>query len=235
MEKLNIAKIETGSMADGPGGPRTVVWLQGCSIRCPGCQNWALWPEWSSDMMKMDPSQAAKTVLEIAQGEPITITGGEPFDQAEPLREFLRTLKGLSILHGESNAPHVIVYTGHEYKKLMGQCWHGREGDSHKSRVILDVLSHIDVLVDGPYDPNLDSRHIQWRGSSNQQPIDLTLTNWPKAGGGYIPKPVTLESVWDAPTVEIIGGKVYATGGLLEDLDLPTWELVPRCGQFEED
>lgn len=35
----------TGSFVDGPGGPRSVLWTQGCPVRCPGCQNAALWPE----------------------------------------------------------------------------------------------------------------------------------------------------------------------------------------------
>ena len=38
-----IAGIETGGLAEGPG-PRTVIWFQGCPIRCPGCYNPHLWP-----------------------------------------------------------------------------------------------------------------------------------------------------------------------------------------------
>jgi len=210
MSKLNIAKVESGSLVDGPGGPRTVVWLQGCSIRCTGCQNWALWPSETSEMMSMEPELAARMVLEIADGQPITITGGEPFDQSEALGEFVEALKR----RPTSEVPHVIVYTGYSYAYLLG-------AKDDVGGVGL-ALSLIDVLVDGQYKQELDHPRIQWRGSENQRVIDLQ--------SGRIPMLITSE--WDIPTIEIIAGEVFGTAGLLRDMDYSEYQLIPRCGEF---
>ena len=40
---MRISKIIHGCLAEGPS-PRTVIWFQGCPIRCPGCYNPHLWP-----------------------------------------------------------------------------------------------------------------------------------------------------------------------------------------------
>jgi hypothetical protein len=100
------------------------------------------------------------------------------------------------------------------------------------------ALDFADVLVDGPYIERLDHPHLQWRGSANQRPINLRATN-----EGIVSQeldlatnPVLLD--WDTPTIEIVGGVLFATGGLLKGLNLAEYgvaESIPRCGEFEND
>lgn len=241
MDKINIAKIKPGSMVDGPGGPRTVVWLQGCSIRCQGCQNWALWPKRTSDMLSVSPEEAARIVLAISDGQPITITGGEPFDQAEVMGPFTKFLRNQAGELG-MDEPHIIIYTGYRYEDLVQRA-------SMKSALnaaavgAFIALDNANVLVDGQYDETQDSPWIQWRGSRNQRPIDLRATrNWCQAvnQGGWLDEqlmPITLEEDWDTPTLEVVGGVIYGTGGLLGELYGASDEIVKateRCGEFME-
>lgn len=233
--RINIARIKTGSMVDGPGGPRTVVWLQGCSIRCPGCQNWSLWPAETSDMLSLPPAEAADLVLSLAKGQPITITGGEPFDQAEALGPFVVALK--SLLEKGAEPPHVIIYTGRRYEKILPETWVTQDPTSMDVGAYL-ALDFADVLVDGPYIERLDHPHLQWRGSTNQRPIDLRATrNWTTSHSlDQAALPILLD--WDTPTIEIVGGTLFATGGLLKGLNLDEYgvaESIPRCGEFEKD
>ena len=221
---MNIAKIARGSMTDGPGGPRTVVWLQGCSIRCPGCQNWALWPKETSDMMNMSPDDAADLVRDIARGQPLTITGGEPFDQPEDLARFL------GLLHDDY---HIILYTGRTLTDLV-RLSQSEAGAGLVGLAVTLALGYIDVLVDGPYRQELDNAYLQWRGSSNQRAIDMpaTIQAHIKGGHGWFNPGLAVTLDWDRPTVEIIGGVAYATGGLFGDLGLDP-DPIPRCGEFE--
>lgn len=230
--KINIARIKTGSMVDGPDGPRTVVWLQGCSIRCAGCQNWALWPRETTDMLSLEPAEAAAMVLGIAQDQPITVTGGEPFDQAEALGPFVIALKKWG-----GRPPHIIIYTGYRYEDILPHNWLKTDA-CQKNVGAWMALDKADVLVDGEYIARLDTPSLQWRGSANQRPIDLGATRgWVDAcGPDHAGIPVLLD--WDTPTLEIVGGTVYATGGLLDKLDLEMFgivEAIPRCGEYEED
>lgn len=242
--KINIARIKRGSMVDGPGGPRTVVWLQGCSIRCPGCQNWALHPAETSDMMTLEPIEAARMVLALSAKEhpaqDITITGGEPFDQAAALGPFVAALGDQTTW---AAPPHIIIYSGRKWEDLVRRATRmGGEDEAENVGTFL-ALDLADVLVDGQYMPHLDTPSIQWRGSSNQRAVDLRPTrNWHRASnkGGWMDEtllPLTLEEEWDTPTIEIVGGVLYGTGGLLEEMGLTeaglTVERTPRCGQFK--
>jgi anaerobic ribonucleoside-triphosphate reductase activating protein len=143
---LNVHALLEASEVNGPGR-RGVIWLQGCPRRCPGCCN--------PDAQPIEPRQLL-TALQLfawAQALPgiegLTITGGEPLLQALPLAAFLRLLRTHTDLS-------VVLYTGYlleEVRALPG----GQ-----------DVLSLIDVLVDGPYDcsqPATDGL----RGSLNQR------------------------------------------------------------------
>ncbi len=88
--------------------------------------------------------------------EGITISGGEPFSQAEALSEIIDSVR-------ERRDTGVMVYTGHVYEKLVKIADGGQ----------LKLLERIDLLIDGPY---VMKRHadLLWRGSENQRLIFLT-------------------------------------------------------------
>jgi anaerobic ribonucleoside-triphosphate reductase activating protein len=86
----------------------------------------------------------------------ITLTGGEPFDQAAPLVDLARRVreKGLS----------VWAYSGYLYEDLAA-------GVPTEAAALL--LEQVDVLVDGPFVEELKSLDLRWCGSSNQRIIDV--------------------------------------------------------------
>jgi len=147
---MRIHRILDVSRANGPGC-RFVVWVQGCSRQCPGCFN----------SQTHDPSggyelKASEIISQIplAKVSGITLSGGEPFEQADELLALLEETgrKGLNRL----------VYTGYTYEELLAK----------KDRVYRNCLSEIDLLIDGAYKKEKPP-YLPWTGSGNQRILQL--------------------------------------------------------------
>jgi anaerobic ribonucleoside-triphosphate reductase activating protein len=209
---VRIAKIVNGSLVDGPGR-RTVVFVQGCSFGCNGCQNKALWP--ADGGQEYDVEALAQHVAMVANVETagqVTISGGEPFQQISALSQLVRALR----VYGVSN---IILYTGYTWDDLTGM--DVLFGDYMR---VMAVLSHADILVDGPFVRQADDDLVQWRGSRNQRPINVSESI--RQGG------IVVED-WDTPAVQIsINGEVLIPAGL-SGLFAGIGETVPAamCGQ----
>ena len=130
----------------GPGR-RVGVWVQGCSLACPGCVSASLWPtEGGSDV---DVRQLAEWVAAQPDVDGVTVTGGEPFEQYAPLVAFGTYAKRLR------PELHVQVYSGFYLREIERR---------HADRAYTRAL---DVLVDGRYVRQLhEDRNT--RGSTNQ-------------------------------------------------------------------
>lgn len=148
---MQIAHIHPNSEIYGPG-KRFVIWTQGCSIRCPGCWNTEFWSFDTGPGLSLDEllSQINEVKNEV---EGITILGGEPFDQAIELLQLVQGIHGI----GLSN----MVYSGFTKGEL--------EGAGHS-----EILSGIDILVDGRYEHRLRNTGLRWRGSENQRVLFLS-------------------------------------------------------------
>lgn len=130
----------------GPG-ERLGIWVSGCSRSCPGCMSPELRESVATDEVPVDELLGAvRSRRDRYDG--VTISGGEPFDQAAELAELVRGLRELT--------DHVLVYTGYRREEL--------EADASRAA----ALEGVDVLIDGPYERGLDDgRGI--RGSANQR------------------------------------------------------------------
>lgn len=129
----------------GPGR-RIALWVAGCSRHCAHCANPELWQR--HEQQKITPQKLAAAVRGAVQGtvDGITISGGEPFEQAQELTEFLDAL---------SFRWDVLVFTGYRYADLQ-------QPEAKR------LLSRIDVLIDGEYRDELNDNRSALRGSSNQ-------------------------------------------------------------------
>lgn len=106
MSNLRINSImKNPSLCDGYGY-RTVVFLQGCNLRCPGCQNPSTWD--INKGVSVDVKDLAHHLREKCLNKKLTISGGEPLLQAEALKELLEELKDFDL----------CLYTGHELNEV---------------------------------------------------------------------------------------------------------------------
>ncbi|MCG8479308.1 MAG: radical SAM protein [Spirochaetales bacterium] len=158
--KLNIHDFLERSTVNGPG-VRSVLWVQGCPLDCPGCFN--------QDARKFEVRTlvTSEEILEwipTDEVEGLTISGGEPFWQAAALVPLARAVRerGLS----------VMIYSGFTREKL--------ESGPPEWRAL---VHEADILVDGPYSPFAVQNH-RWAGSGNQTVHHLTDRYTPAADGG---------------------------------------------------
>ncbi|MEW6488550.1 MAG: 4Fe-4S single cluster domain-containing protein [Thermodesulfobacteriota bacterium] len=150
---LNIAHACVTEAVNGPGR-RFTVWVQGCSLACPGCFN----PELRAREARrlLSAAELAQEALEALPWEGVTLSGGEPFDQAADLAAFLEGL-------GSARDPFpVIAFSGHALEEL----W---DGPAPRR----ELLARIDLLVEGPYLAER-SAALPLRGSANQRLVALT-------------------------------------------------------------
>jgi anaerobic ribonucleoside-triphosphate reductase activating protein len=141
---VRIHAIEPASRANGPG-VRFVVWVQGCTLGCPGCFNPGTHEPSGGQEVSLADLLAQ---LEAARVEGLTISGGEPFQQIAEVTALLAEARRLGLS--------TLVFSGYtldEIRELPGGT---------------DALARIDVLIDGRYLAS-DRLAIGLRGSRNQR------------------------------------------------------------------
>jgi anaerobic ribonucleoside-triphosphate reductase activating protein len=145
-DELRLHQFLPASRANGPG-VRAVLWLQGCSLGCPGCFNPETHAATGGQQMVVETLLGRILVLkETIEG--ITISGGEPLQQRLPLLALLERVRQETDLS-------VLLFTGFTWEEIQ------RMPDSDA------LLSCIDVLSAGRYDA---SQHLarDLRGSANK-------------------------------------------------------------------
>jgi anaerobic ribonucleoside-triphosphate reductase activating protein len=147
---IRVAGVVAESITDGPG-LRYALFVQGCSLRCDGCQNPGTHDPSGGEARTADAIWADIVRNPMLRG--VTFSGGEPFDQAAallPLAEKIRA-GGLEL----------AAYSGYTFEQLMTR----PEG--------LALLRQCQVLVDGPFVLARRSLNLRFRGSGNQRILDV--------------------------------------------------------------
>lgn len=147
--KLTVYAIAHPVTALGPG-IRGALWVAGCPLHCPGCLTPHLWDARAGVAVAVE--RVARAILDIPYPlDGLTLTGGEPFAQAEPLAELLDHLRAVR------PAWNVLCYSGYTLAAL-------RRRGAGSAR----LLARIDVLVAGPYREGRPQTH-PLAGSGNQR------------------------------------------------------------------
>ena len=162
---MNYAAVKYCDIANGLGC-RTVLFVSGCRNACKGCFQ----PEtWAFDYGKPFDEAIQKEIIDslapdYVQG--ITLLGGDPFEE-ENQRALLPFMKELKAKYPNKD---VWAYTGYIFDKDL------IEGGRKYTEVTDELLSTIDVLVDGPYIEERKNIMLKFRGSDNQRVINLKET-----------------------------------------------------------
>ncbi len=151
-ETLQAAAFLARSRANGPG-LRSVLWVQGCPRRCPGCFNPDFLPFTGGRAVPI--AEVADWMLAEPRTEGISLSGGEPFAQAAPLAVLAERVRAA----GKG----VVIFTGLTATALGS----GADPDTRR------LLAAADLLVAGPYRQDRPTRH-PLLASANQALIYLT-------------------------------------------------------------
>ena len=159
--------IKKSDIANGEG-IRTTLFVSGCRNRCPGCfqpETWAF--DYGSPFTEKTKDEIFST-FENPVISGLTVLGGEPMEPENQeallplLREFKKCYPNKT----------VWLYTGNLYEELTAEV-----GSHEKSLPITrELLSYVDILVDGRYIEEEKSLGLRFRGSANQRIIDMNKT-----------------------------------------------------------
>ena len=143
MTAIALSRLHFPIRSLGPGA-RIGIWLQGCSIRCPGCISPDTWAEGTGETTV---ARVLDRLNEWAgEAEGLTVSGGEPLDQPAALAELLAGWRKIS------DGP-VLLFTG--YRWAVAERWFA----GHPGLV--------DAVIAGPFVRTAGAA-LAMRGSDNQ-------------------------------------------------------------------
>lgn len=171
---MNYADIKKYDIANGPG-VRVSLFVSGCTHHCPGCFNAETWDFNYGHPFTSDVINEILQALEPSYIHGFSLLGGEPFEHVnqEGLLPLLREIR--------SRFPNkdIWCYSGYDFEKdILGKMV--KEWPETK-----EMLSYIDVLVDGEFVETKKDISLRFRGSSNQRILMVqeslregTLIHW---------------------------------------------------------
>lgn len=150
---MRYADITTCDIANG-SGIGVVLWCQGCSLNCPGCQNKCTHAAAEGKEFTKKEEDLIISELSRQQISRLTLSGGHPL---EPYN-----IEACTSLckHVKSRTPSTSIW-----------CYTGWMWEDVKDLEIIKY--YVDVLVDGPYIESKRDITLPWRGSTNQRVIDV--------------------------------------------------------------
>lgn len=172
---MNYLKIEHEDVCNGTG-LRVVLWLSGCSHHCYNCQNPQTWDPNSG--IPFDESAKQEIFNELSKDyiSGITFSGGDPLHENN-LDEVLKLVKEIRISFPEKT---IWLYSGYNFDLLNSKYNEYKytpfaaNADEWLTR--WEIISNVDVLVDGEYIDEQKDLTLKFRGSKNQRVIGVQQT-----------------------------------------------------------
>lgn len=159
---MKYAALKKHDIANGPG-VRVSLFVSGCTHHCPGCFN----PEtWDFQYGKTFDSDVINEILEALHPSYIrgfSLLGGEPFEYKNQLG-VLPLLKEIRHRFPDKD---IWCYTGYDFERDI------LEDMAKKWSETYDMVSCIDILVDGEFIEAKKDLSLRFRGSSNQRIIQV--------------------------------------------------------------
>ena len=160
---MNYAKIKKIDVADGPG-VRVGLFVSGCTHHCKECFN----PEtWDFNFGEEFTSDVADEIISALAPDYITgftLLGGEPFEAANQ-PAVLPLLKKIKQIYPKKS---IWCYSGYLFDKDILN-----PESNIRTDATSEMISLIDVLVDGEFHIDEKDLNIKFRGSRNQRIIDV--------------------------------------------------------------
>lgn len=161
---MNYATIKNCDIANGPG-VRVSLFVSGCTHHCPGCFNEVAWDFGYGEPFTQETVDSILTMLAPDYIRGLTLLGGEPFEPQNqgPVLALVRQVRE------KYPKKSIWAFSGYLYEKISS----GTLGDWSVTK---QLLSNLDVLVDGPFIEAKKNLALRFRGSENQRLIDVPAT-----------------------------------------------------------
>lgn len=158
---MNYASIKKTDVANGPG-IRVSLFVSGCTHGCRGCFNSEAWDFCYGEEYTASVEEDILQALAPDYIRGLSVLGGEPMEP-QNRETVLGLLRKVRQRYPEKS---IWCYTGYDYEKDLVS-WAGQE------EVVRELLSLIDVVVDGEFVEEKKNLRLAFRGSENQRLIDV--------------------------------------------------------------
>lgn len=162
---MYYGEIKKFDIADGPG-VRVSLFVSGCTHHCKGCFNPDTWDFTFGNEYTAATEREIIKALEPDYIDGLTLLGGEPMEKVNQ-RGLLPLLKKVKKLYP---AKTIWCYTGYILETEL------LSDSKARCECTDELLSIIDVLVDGEFIEEQKNISLRFRGSSNQRIIDMKNT-----------------------------------------------------------
>ena len=162
---MHYGNIKDCDIANGLG-VRVSLFVSGCTHHCKGCFQPQTWNFKYGDVYTQETEDQIVKMLEPSYINGLSLLGGEPMEP-DNQRELVKLCRRVKKLYPEKN---IWCYTGSTYETDL------LAPSRARCEVTDELLSYIDVLVDGEFVEAKKNIVIAFRGSTNQRLIDMNKT-----------------------------------------------------------
>lgn len=162
---MYYGEIKNCDIANG-SGVRVTLFVSGCTNRCPGCFQPETWDFCYGQPFTAETEELLLDMLKPAYIHGLTLLGGDPFEP-ENQRALLPFLKRVRQTYPAKN---IWAFSGFTWEELH------TSGAHPHTEVTEEMLSLVDVLVDGRFIEAQKNISLRFRGSENQRIIDVPAT-----------------------------------------------------------
>ena len=171
---MRYAQIRSMDISNGEG-VGVSLFVQGCPFHCKNCFNSETWDfnggkEWTEEI-----EEKFMKLIDRPYIKRVSFLGGECLAE-QNLDEVLKLVKQIRNSYPDKT---IWLYTGFEWNSLMSKICQPTFPDKDFERIIeihkkrKEIISNVDVLVDGEYIDEQKDLSLKFRGSKNQRVIDV--------------------------------------------------------------
>ncbi len=162
---MKYASIKKCDVANGTG-IRVSLFVSGCHHHCKGCFNVDAWDFNFGKEYTEETEESILKALDRDYIQGLSLLGGEPLEHVNQ-QKLVSLVKKVKERYPNKT---IWCYTGYKFDDdVMGKMYNS--WDETK-----ELVSNLDIVVDGKYDENLRDLNLKFRGSSNQRIIDVQKT-----------------------------------------------------------
>ena len=156
---MNISKYNSVDMVNGLG-TRVSLFVSGCEHACKGCYNKKTWnKDFGFKYSKELEDNIIKDLNDpIIKRNGISLSGGDPLYENN-LDEVLKLIKRVR----NETSGNIWLWSGYTFIDIVSN-----KNKSIKDKLRFEIISLIDVFIDGKFENNKKDPELKWRGSSNQ-------------------------------------------------------------------
>ena len=160
---MNYAAIKKVDIANGTG-VRVSLFVSGCTHRCEGCFNAEAWDFDYGKLFTEETVAEIMTALKPSHIAGLTLLGGEPLEPCNQ-RELIKLLREFKAQYPQKN---IWCFSGYTFETDIL----AKDGKAH-CEVTDELVSMLDILVDGRFELDKKNLLLKFRGSENQRIIEV--------------------------------------------------------------